>query len=207
MKAWTWLSPLAVALVGCHLCPTGDAKPTRPPATVSSASNAAPARPGVVAVSPANARIGFTGSTALVSHSGTFEAFDGTLELPTDDPKDLKVRVAVDMVSTTTKIGLLTKHLKAEDFFDVAHYPKAEFVLDGVTPAGEAGGYAVTGRLTVHGVERPVAFPARVAVTPEEVSFDATLTVRQTEFGMAEAAKKTKDEVPVTVSIRARRKP
>jgi len=47
---------------------------------------------------------------------------------------------------------------------------------------------------------------ARIAVTPEEVSFDATFTVRQTEFGMIEAAKKTKEEVPVTVSIRGNRK-
>ena len=64
----------------------------------------------------------------------------------------------------------------------------------------------MAGQLTLHGVQRPVAFPARVAIAPEEVSFDATLTVRQTEFGMAEAAKKTKDEVPVTVSIRGRRR-
>ncbi len=203
MKSCTCLSLLAVAMVGCHLCPTGDAKPARPPVA---AQSLAPAQPGVVVVSPANARIGFTGSTALVSHSGTFEAFDGTLEVPTDDPKDVKVRVVVDVTSTTTKIGLLTKHLKAEDFFDVAHYPTAEFVLEGVQPSGEPGRYQVAGRLTLHGVQRPVAFPARIAVTPEEVSFEATMTVSQTEFGMIEGAKKTKDEVPVTVSIRGRRK-
>ena len=110
------------------------------------------------------------------------------------------------MDSTATKIGLLTKHLKAEDFFDVAHYPKAEIVLDSISPSGEAGRYQVSGKLTLHGVQRPVAFSARIALTHEEVSFDATMTIRQTEFGMTEAAKKTKDEVPVTVSIRGLRK-
>jgi len=51
-----------------------------------------------------------------------------------------------------------------------------------------------------------VVFPARIAIAAEEVSFDATMTVRQSEFGMTEGAKKTKDEVPVAISIRGRRK-
>lgn len=198
--------PLAVAVgaVGCQLCSPDPVKPASPP-TNATATTAAPARPGVILISPTNASIAFTGSTALMSHMGDFKAFDGTLEVPTNDPKDMKVRVAVDMDSTTTKIGLLTKHLKAEDFFDVAHYPKSEFVLDGISPSGEPGRYQVSGKLSLHGVQQPVTFPACIAITPDEVSFDATMTVRQTEFGMTEAAKKTKDDVPVTVSIRGRR--
>jgi polyisoprenoid-binding protein YceI len=204
VKPWYWLVPLAVALAGCQLCSTAN-KPAATRPADSRPAGPAPTRPGVVALSPANTTIGFTGSTSLVSHDGSFAAFDGTLETPTDDPKDFKVRVAIDMASTTTKIGLLTKHLKGEDFFDAAKYPNAEFALDSVTPAGDAGSYTVAGRLTLHGVERPVSFPAKIAVTQAEVSFDATMNLRQSDFGMTEAVKKTKDEVPVTVSIHARR--
>ena len=189
-------------MAGCELCSSGNVKPTRLP---TDASGTAPARPGVIAISPANTSIAFTGSTSLTSHTGHFDSIDGTLEVPTDDPKDVKIRVAVDMDSTSTKIGLLTKHLKAEDFFDVSRYPKAEFVLDNISPLAEAGRYQVAGKLTLHGVQKPVSFPAHIAVTPQEVSFEATMTVRQTDFGMTEAAKKTKDEVPVTVSIHVRR--
>jgi len=64
----------------------------------------------------------------------------------------------------------------------------------------------ISGHLTLHGVRKAISFPARIAVTPDEVTFDATITLLQTEFGMTEAAKKTKDEVPVTVSIRGRRR-
>ena len=145
------------------------------------------------------------GKNAIASQSGHFESFDGTLEAPTSDPKGVKIRVVVNMDSTATKIGLLTKHLKGEDFFDVARHPNSEFVLDGISPSGEAGRYQVSGKLTLHGVQQAIAFPARISVTPEEIAFDATITVRQTEFGMTEAAKKTKDEVPVTISIRGRR--
>ena len=203
MKSWCWLMPLAFVMVGCQLFSHIDVKPTRP---TNPTSTAAPARPGVIAISPANASIAFTGSTSLTSQSGHFEVFEGTLEVPTDDPKDIKIQVSVDMNSTTTKIGLLTKHLKSDDFFDVAHHPKSEFALDSIAPSNEAGRYQVSGKLTLHGVQKPISFPARITCMPDEVSFDATMTIHQAEFGMIEAAKKTKDEVPVTVSIRGRRK-
>jgi len=191
---------LALALAGCRLCDPGGSQAANPP------TSAAPVRPGVIPVTPANATIKFTGSTALVSHDGHFAAFDGALEMPTADPKDATVRVKMDMTSVTTSIALLTKHLKGEDFFDVARYPTAEFVSDRIAPTPEAGRYQVTGRFTVHGVQQSVTFPARIALTGDEVAVDATLMLSQTAFGMTEAARKTKDEVPVTVSIRGRRK-
>jgi polyisoprenoid-binding protein YceI len=202
VKLWNGLVPAALAVVGCHLCSRDDVKPVRPPTPASDVRLPA----GAISVSPANSTIEFTGSTTLTSHTGHFEAFDGTLEVPTDDPKDLKIRVVVTMDSTTTKIGLLTKHLKDDDFFDVARYPTSQFVLDRIIPSGETGQYRVSGKLTLHGVERSVEFPARIAITPEAVTFAAAMTVRQSEFGMTEAAKKTKDDVPVTITIRASRR-
>jgi len=215
MKHFYLLVPLALA-VGCHLCSFNNDKPNRAPVvtnaegtttrTPNSVQADTKARSVAISLSPANMNIAFTGSTALMSQTGHFERYEGTLEVPTGDPKDLKIRVAIDMDSTTTKIGLLTKHLKAEDFFDVARFPKAEFVLDSVEPTGDAGQFQVFGKLSLRGVARPVAFPARIRITSERVSFNATINVLQTEFGMTEAARKTKDEVPVTVSIHAMRK-
>ena len=205
MRIAFWLVPL-LAVVGCHLCSPDVKTPLPSPARTATPVPSAPVQSGSIPVSPANSSISFTGSTAITSHAGHFDSFEGTLEAPTEDPKDLKIRVAVNMDSTSTKIGLLTKHLKNEDFFDVPRYPNSEFVLDGISPSAEAGRYTVTGKLTLHGVQRPLSFPARIAITPEEVSFEGTMTIRQSEFGMLEAARKTKDDVPVTVSIRCRRR-
>ncbi|AGA30383.1 YceI family protein [Singulisphaera acidiphila] len=144
------------------------------------------------------------GATALQSKSGHFTAFDGTFEMPSDDPKEAKVRVAVDVGSVTTSIGLLARHLKGEDFFDVDQYPWAEFASEAVAPGPEPGVYQVAGQLQLHGVTRRVECPARISVTPDEVAFDGMMTVRQSEFGMDEGARKAKDEVPVQVSFRGR---
>lgn len=200
------LLPLMV-LLGCHFGSTERSKPVAAPTSsppLQPANAAAPSRS--LQLSPANTSISFTGSNALTSHVGYFDAFEGTLETPTENPKDLKIRVVVNMESTKTKIGLLTKHLKAEDFFDVARYPTSEFVTDSIRPLNEAGRYEISGRLTLHGTEKPIVFPARISITSDEVAFDATMTILQTEFGMVEAARKTKNEVPVTVSIRCPRR-
>ena len=202
MRTWMLVPTLTLVLFGCRLCEPGDG----PKAAHSpSPASVAPIRPGVIPITAANASIKFTGSTSLMSQEGRFTAFDGAMEVPTTDPKDTTIRVKVDMASTTTNIALLTKHLKGEDFFDVARYPTAEFVSERIVPTSEAGHYQVTGRFTLHGVSQSVTFPARIVLTGDEVAFDATLTLSQTAFGMTEAARKTKDEVPVTVSVRGRR--
>jgi hypothetical protein len=47
---------------------------------------------------------------------------------------------------------LLTRHLKGEDFFDVARYPRAEFVSEAVGLGSDPGLYQVAGQLQFHGV-------------------------------------------------------
>lgn len=118
-KVWAYLLPIAIGVTGCQtleIC----SRPPHEPAPLS-----ARVRPGVIVITPENARVEFTGATALRSKSGYFTTFNGTLELPSDDPKEAKIRVAVDVGSVTTSIGPLTRHLKGEDFFDVAQYPRA----------------------------------------------------------------------------------
>lgn len=203
MKLWMIVLPVAIGLAGCRLCESCVA----PPAPIQTAAPLPPpVKVGTVAITPATASIEFTGSNLLMSQPGHFAAFEGELEVPSEKSSEARFRVVVDMDSTTTKIPRLTKHLKADDFFDVAKYPTAEFVSDRVTPAGDPDKVTVAGRLTLHGVTKPVEFPARFVVGPEEVVFEATLTVRQTEFGMTESARATRDEVPVKVTIRGRRR-
>jgi polyisoprenoid-binding protein YceI len=157
-----------------------------------------------VALSADNTRVTFLGTAGPTSHEGSFSRLSGRIDLPTEDPKDAHLAVAIDMDSVYTKIGLLSKHLKRADIFDVERYPTASFVSRRVE-TGADGRPVVAGDLTLHGVTRPVAFPARFTLTPDAVTLEGTFTIRQTEFGMTESASKTQDEVPITVAIQAAR--
>jgi polyisoprenoid-binding protein YceI len=64
--------------------------------------------------------------------------------------------------------GMLHRHLKSEDFFDVERYPTAVFELGGAAAiAGATPGtpnVEIAGKLTVKGTTRPLCFPAMVAL-------------------------------------------
>jgi polyisoprenoid-binding protein YceI len=162
---------------------------------------------GVLRLSPENTHITFVGSAGRVSHEGSFSRLAGRLVLPADDPKDARLEVEVDMDSATTRIFLLTTHLKSRDFFDVARYPGAKFVSRRIEPSiAPHATHLITGDLTIHGETRSLSFPARIVVTPYVVTVDATIPISQSEFGMERAARKTDDVVPVSVSSRIPRR-
>jgi polyisoprenoid-binding protein YceI len=154
-----------------------------------------------------NTRVTFIGTAGPSSHEGEFERIQGEWTLPTLDPNESRAWVRIETGSLLTKIGLLTKHLKGKDFVDVDQFPTATFVSSRIEPADGPGGatHRVTGEFTIHGVNRAVTFPARIVVTANTATLDGTFKISQAAFGMAAAAEKTKDEVPVTVSIRTAR--
>ena len=67
--------------------------------------------------------------------------------------------------------GMLHRHLKSEDFFDVERYPTAIFELrGGAAIAGATPGapnVEIAGTLTVKDVTRPICFPAVVAASED----------------------------------------
>jgi polyisoprenoid-binding protein YceI len=182
--------------------------PSSVPAAGAAAGQAAPGAASVIPLSAENTRVTFVGTAGPVSHEGEFGRLSGEWALAGDDPKESRLSVRVETGSVATRIGLLTTHLKRKDFLDVEQFPTATFVSSRVEPAAGPGGatHRVTGDFTLHGVTRPVTFPARVVVTADAATLDGTFTVSQTAFGMAASAEKTKDEVPVTVSVRTARR-
>jgi polyisoprenoid-binding protein YceI len=201
LAGWLWLTA-----GGCATRMQDRRQPIPP--IVGPTANAASVRttPGAgvaVPLTAENTRVTFIGTAGPNSHEGEFEGLQGEWTLPADDPKESRLWVRVDTGSLRTKIGLLTKHLKGNDFLNVEQFPTATFVSSRVEPADGPGGatHRVTGEFTIHGGNRAVTFPARIVVTAKTATLDGTFSISQTAFGMAAAAEKTKDEVPVSVSI------
>jgi len=162
---------------------------------------------GTWLLTPGNTRITFVGTALVISHEGMFTRFDGQITGAESQPQNAKISIAIDMDSVYTEIPLLTKHLKADDFFDVVNYPKATFVSTSIsTSSNVAPGYVVTGNLTLHGITKSITFPARLEIDSAQFRLDATIIVRQSDFKMA-SARTTTNEVPVNVTVRISRPP
>ncbi|MCE9562151.1 MAG: YceI family protein [Planctomycetes bacterium] len=171
------------------------------------AGGASVASKRMVSLSAENTHVTFIGSAGSTSHEGAFDRLSGQWELPTEDPKDSRLAVKIEIESLRTRIPLLTLHLKRGDFLDAKQFPIATFESTRIEPEPGTNGttHRVSGAFTIHGGTQTVTFPARVVIGPDAAAFEATFPISQTAFGMAAGAEKAKDEVPVTVVVNARR--
>lgn len=86
---------------------------------------------------------------------GRFNDFDGSFSFDEKDPSKNKISVEIDVASLDSNHALRDKHLRSDDFLDVAKYPKAKFVSTAYK--AKADGTAVlSGDLTLHGVTKPI---------------------------------------------------
>jgi polyisoprenoid-binding protein YceI len=133
---------------------------------------------------PAESKITFTGAKITQKHDGAFKSFEGTIGLVNNDPHMSAVQVSIDMDSLTSQPDKLTGHLKSPDFFDVAKFPKATFASTTIRPAGTPSAFNVTGKLDLHGVSKPLTFPATIRLTPESIEANGEIKLNRKDFGI-----------------------
>lgn len=110
--------------------------------------------------------IRWTGSMPAKTHEGLLPLKSLDAEI-TDEGKVTSLTAVVDMtqINVTDLEGKsrdkLTGHLSSDDFFYVEKYPTATFVLD------EHKGDKFHGTLTIRGVSKKVALPAKVIGHPD----------------------------------------
>jgi polyisoprenoid-binding protein YceI len=173
---------------------------------------------GSYEVSPSESRVEWTaGKPGIIGyvHHGTFPVADGEIVVGDNTASG---SFALDMTGLrVTSLGggkagresQLEGHLKTGDFFDVDEYPTAMFEISSVT-AAPAGGFTITGDLTIKGTTEEVSFPAHIVEENGKLMANAEFTIDRTRwdvtFGSANffedlAENAIGDEVTITLSL------
>lgn len=141
--------------------------------------------------------------------SANFGGAEGTIRYDADDVAASSVEVTLPLASLDTFVPKLDEHLKGGDFFDAAKYPTITFKSTKVEAAG-ADALKVTGDLTVHGVTRPATLDVKLNKTGEQpmlkvpaIGFDATTTLKRSEFGVDQYVPMVSDEVQIRITTEA----
>jgi polyisoprenoid-binding protein YceI len=141
--------------------------------------------------------------------SAHFGQADGTLVYDADDVAASSVQVTLPLSGLNAFVPDLTEHLLGADFFDSAKFPIATFKSTTVEAAGE-GKLKVTGDLTIKGITRPVVLDVtlnKAAVQPmaqrEAIGFDATTTIKRSDFDVASYVPNVSDEVKLRITTEA----
>jgi polyisoprenoid-binding protein YceI len=146
---------------------------------------------------------------------GLFGGANGTLQIDPKAPQNAKVSVTIPVSKVTTASAGLTAHLLRApkdaggkpDFFG-ASPADATFVSTSVAPKG-TGQADVTGNLTLNGVTKPVTLavsfygagkmPAQMGGA-ENVGFEATTTIKRSEFGLGQMIPMLSDDVKLKIA-------
>lgn len=136
---------------------------------------------------PAHSQIQFSVKHMGISTvRGTFGQFTGSIE---DDNGVVKhVTVDIDVASLDTGNGQRDDHLRSPDFFDVAAFPKATFVLTAFDRNGDD--VTATGDLTIRGITKPVTLkgevggPAKDPWGNQKVSAELETKISRKEWGL-----------------------
>jgi polyisoprenoid-binding protein YceI len=171
------------------------------------AADPASVQAGTYALESSHARVAFAvDHMGFSTWYGDFTGAKGSLTL---DPKNVagsKLDITIPTGSITTTNAVLDGELKDPSWFDAAKYPTITFRSTSVAATG-ADSAKVTGDLTFHGVTKPVtldvkfhgagANPMSKAYT---VGFDATGSLKRSDFGVTKYVPLIGDKVDLFIS-------
>ncbi len=137
-----------------------------------------------------------------------FGQADGTLVYDAGKPAASRVQVRLPLSGLDALIPELTEHLRSADFFDAQKYPDVIFRSTQVEASGEDR-LKVTGDLTIRGVTRPVVLEVTLNKAGQgrngqpKIGFDASTSIRRSEFGIARFIPNVSDQVDLRISTEA----
>lgn len=189
------------------------AAPTTTPATDAAA--AAPAEAVQIASGTYKLDPTHTDVLAQWSHFGFshptahFGNAEGTLVYDATDVTKSTVEVKLPLTGLNSFTAKFDEHLKSADFFDAGKFPAATFKSTKVEAAG-TNKLTVTGDLTIKDQTKPVTLDVTLNGGGEHpmakvpaAGFDATTTIKRSDFGVGAYAPNVSDEVKIRITTEA----
>ncbi|MGH7804340.1 MAG: YceI family protein [Candidatus Binatia bacterium] len=143
-------------------------------------------------VDPAHTAVGFQIRHLFSNVSGRFDKFEGKIDLDPAAPEKTSIAGTIDAASIDTDNEKRDAHLRSEDFFDVAKYPKITFQSTKVTDVDKEKKTAkIHGDLEMHGVKKAVVLDgAFLGSGPgpqgdQRYGFRGETTINRKDFGIA----------------------
>ncbi len=142
---------------------------------------------------------------------GRFNEISGSFVVDEANVGKSSVQLEIKTKSVDTANAKRDEHLRGPDFFDVKQYSKITLVSKSVSKNAD-GSYQVTGDVTMHGVTKTVSVAFKKVGEGKDpwggyrAGFDATFSLKRSDFGMKYMLEGIGDDVKINVAIEGVRK-
>lgn len=142
---------------------------------------------------------------------GNFNTFTGSFTYDKANPENNSVTAEIEVGSVDSNHALRDKHLRSDDFFDVAKFPTASFAS--ISYEDKGGGKGVlTGNFTLRGITKEIAFDVtQVGAGPDpwggfRRGFYGSTTLHLSDYNMKKSLGPAAEDVTLIFSIEGLRK-
>ena len=157
-----------------------------------------------------HAEIGFAVKHMMVSNTkGSFTVFSGTVDYDIARQELISGEGTIEAASINTHNEKRDDHLKNEDFFNVAKFPKMTFKTTSVKKTGD-NTFEVSGILNVLGINREVVLPVIVTGPVDDpwgnkrIGLACTTVLNRRDLGITHSpAAMIGDEVKISIEAEA----
>jgi polyisoprenoid-binding protein YceI len=142
-------------------------------------------------IDPAHSEIEFKARHLMITNvTGNFTRFEGTVETENDDFQNAHISFSADVDSIDTGEPSRDAHLKSDDFFSVARFPKMTFESTKIERVSDDDRYAVWGTLTIRDISKLVKLDVTTGGIVKDpwgntkAGFELSAKVNRKEFGL-----------------------
>jgi len=137
---------------------------------------------------------------------GRFNNLSGTITWDDANPSVSAIDFTLKADSIDSGAAKRDEHLKSPDFLNAKQFPTITFKSEKVQPL-DAKTYEVTGKLTMHGVTRPLTFKleriggGKTPYGDTRVGLESTFQIKRTDYEMKNMLDAVGDDVQLIVSV------
>jgi len=146
----------------------------------------------------------FTIKNFGISTGGSFTGLEGDIEFDKANPERAVFKMSLEAAKVNTGNDSRDNHLRKEEYFDVAKYPKISFKSDKVTSKG--GELIVSGQLTIKGTTKNISFPFKATAKDDGYLFEGSFQLNRRDYKVGGNSMVLGDNVAVSLSVFARKK-
>jgi polyisoprenoid-binding protein YceI len=136
-----------------------------------------------------------------VAVDGSFSGLTGVIRFDPAKPAESSFQVSVDASSINTGIELRNKHLRKEEYLDVAVYPQLKFVSKKIAAASEKDTWIITGLLTIKKVSKEISFPFKIISGNNIYRLTGEFKINRRDFSVGGSSFSMVDMVTVLLNV------